>query len=416
MKKLIKEQKNSVLRLALGILLCIMITVNVFADENTPVSMDFKGADLRDVLRTLSQLAEVNLITHQSVQGEVTLSLKDVPFKEAIDLITLINDLEWKWVGNTLLIARPDDIEEKFAQKSMQTFRVQYAPLDKVKEVLENLLIDSKISLDLRTRSIMVMGGQTELSQAVEIISNLDVPIPQVTIDVKVEEISISALDQHGPLMGNYARLKFLVDSKGLVTDLSLELPSLIEALKKEGMAKTLANPGLTTLDGQVAKLLIGDKIPVEAEEEIDGKTKTVIKYMEAGIRLEFTPQVSNDGYITLLVKPQISSLGETLTKGYPLIRTREVETNVRIKDGETFVIGGLIREEERKSMEKVPILGDIPILNALFKHVDNSRQTTEVLIIITPRIIYPEAGVEVKESVLFIEETPTHSSSATER
>ncbi len=387
MKTRIKNKWYLVVLLAY-ILICLS-TNTVLADVNTPVTMDFKGADLRDVLRSLAQIAEVNLITHQSVQGEVTLTLTQVPFKDAIDLITLINDLEYRWVGNTLLIAAPEKIKENFSDLKMQSFKIQYAQLDETKQILETLVKDSTIIVDSRIRTLVVGAEKYQMAQIESIISSLDVQIPQLFLEIKVEEISTTDLDKIGVPQGSNAKIKFLLNSQGLVTDIGLQIPEIVEALEKEGMAKTLANPSLVTLDGETAKLLIGDKIPVEAEEVVDGQQKTVIKYIEAGIKLEFTPRISDDGYITLDVKPQVSSIGEYLTKGYPLIKSREIETKVRIRDGETFVIGGLIREEDRTSIEKVPFLSDIPILGALFSYDEQTKQSTEIVIFITPRIIY---------------------------
>lgn len=375
------------------VFLCLLVISikPVLADENTPVSMDFKGADLRDVFRTLAQIADVNVITHQSVLGEVTLTLTEIPFIEAIDLITMINDLEYRWVGKTLLVASPGKLEDNFKKQRMETFKIQYAQLDKLKEILENLIIDGTVLMDQRTKRLMVVADEEALAKASEVVNNVDVPIPQIFLDVRVEEISTSGLDQLGVPQGVNAKIKLITDAKGLITDVGLELPGVIDVLKQEGLSKTLANPGLITLDGESATLLIGDKVPVEALEEVDGQMKTVITYIDAGIQLDFTPRISDDRYITLKVKPQVNSLGEYLVKGYPLIRSREVETIVRIYDGETFVIGGLIRDEDRTSIEKVPFLGDIPILGALFRHDENTKRSTEVVIFITPKIIYPD-------------------------
>ncbi|MCK4259794.1 MAG: hypothetical protein KAX49_12495 [Halanaerobiales bacterium] len=384
------KSKNKLIYVITIVYILLLVTNSVLADLNTPVTMDFKGADLRDVLRSLAQIAEVNLITHQSVQGEVTLTLTEVPFKNVIELIILINDLEYRWVENTLLIAAPEKIQQKFSEIEMRLFKIQYAELDKTKEMLEKLMEGSTIAIDSRTRTLAIAAEKSQMTQIEKIISGVDIPIPQIFLEIKVEEISTSDLDKVGVPQGDNAKLKFLFDAKGLVTDIGFELPGIVEALEKEGLAKTLANPSLVVLDGKTAKLLIGDKIPVEAEEVVDGQRQTVIKYIEAGIKLEFTPRISDDGYITLNVKPQVSSIGEYLTKGYPLIKSREIETEVRIYNGETFVIGGLIRQEDRKSVEKVPLLGEIPILGALFSYEEHNLQSTEIVIFITPRIINP--------------------------
>lgn len=360
-----------------------------FADRNTPINLDFQGADLRDVFRILAQVAEVNLLTHQSVQGELTLTLKGVPFADAIRLITLINDLDYHWVGNTLLIAEPVKIAENFFTTNLAVFSIQYAELGKIKEIMESLLVESFIQVDERTRKLVVLGKNEDIQSAERLLSALDAPIPQVFLQVQIIELSSSGLIKFGSKQNSLLelQLKSLTDAP---IDVALTLPQFVEYLTEEGLAKTLANPGLVTVDGQTSKLLIGDKVPIKAEEEIDGESKTVIKYVDAGIKLEFTPRIASDNYITLQIKPQISSFGEYLTQGYPLIRSREFETVVRIHDGETFVLGGLIREEDRFSLEKVPFLGDIPLINALFKHDEKTRQTTEIVILITPQIIYP--------------------------
>lgn len=362
---------------------------SISAEISTPVNLDFKSADLRDVFRMLAEIAEVNLITDPMVEGEITLSLKDVPFSDAIELITLINDLDYQWIGNTLLIAEPEEIQKKFSM-SLATFSIQYAELDKIKVIMESLLSKALVAVDERTRTLVVNGAREDIQRAESMLMVLDAPTPQVFLQVQIIELSSSGLQKYGAKQKNLAELQLDAAGDRLAIDLALTLPQFLQYLTEAGLAKTLANPGLITVDGQTSKLLIGYKVPVEAQEEIDGQIKTVVRYVDAGIKLEFTPRITSDKMITLHIKPQISSFGESLTQGYPLIRSREFETVVRIHDGETFVLGGLIREEDRVSVEKVPFLSEIPLLNALFKYDERSQQSTEIVILITPQIIYP--------------------------
>lgn len=176
-----------------------------------------------------------------------------------------------------------------------------------------------------------------------------------------------------------------------MISGVEMTWPEFLDAMERKGSAETLANPHLMTLNGENAKLLIGQRIPVKME---NSEGETSIKYIEAGITLEFRPWITEDGLVELDIRPKVSSLGEELYEGFPAIKTREVETRLRLKDGETFAIGGLIQTDKSESISRVPVLSSIPILGELFKQRNQETNKTELMIFITPRIVeqnYPE-------------------------
>jgi len=154
------------------------------------------------------------------------------------------------------------------------------------------------------------------------------------------------------------------------------------------------------TLNGEKARLLIGDRIPVIVEDVQEDHVTRSIQYIDAGITLEFTPWITTDNRINLEINPKVSSIGESVGSSLPSINTREVETKIRLEDGETFAIGGLIQDDIIESVSRVPLLSEIPILGELFKRQKVDKIKTEVIIFITPHI--------VRESIDKSEETET--------
>jgi len=200
-------------------------------------------------------------------------------------------------------------------------------------------------------------------------------------IEAQILEVSFRELKELGVNPGDLSRIKIL-DKKEL--DIDIELAEMFKLLKENGSAKVLASPTLMTVEGEKAELLIGDKIPMK----IDKDDHEEIKYIEAGIKLQFLPLVTTNNEILLEVNPRVSSLGESISGSLPSINTREVSTNVRLKNRETFIIAGLIQEDIIKSKIKVPVLGDIPVLGNIFKSYEKSTRQNEVIIMLKPYII----------------------------
>ena len=169
---------------------------------------------------------------------------------------------------------------------------------------------------------------------------------------------------------------------------------AVIQALTTKGLAKILAEPNLTVKSGEKGEFLAGSKIPYQVLVSTGGSATTSIVFQDVGVKLNFAPEVLDNGIISLKIDPaEVSSLGGTLqANGYPIINTRNVKTVVEIREGESLILAGLLQENDIMSMSKVPLLGDIPILGALFRSTSKELEETELVFFITPKIVKPIA------------------------
>lgn len=175
---------------------------------------------------------------------------------------------------------------------------------------------------------------------------------------------------------------------------------AVIQALASKNLAKVLAEPNLLVKSGEKGELLAGSKIPYQVLVSAGGAATTSIVFQDVGVKLNFAPEVLDNGVISLKIDPaEVSSLGGTLqANGYPIINTRTVRTNIELKEGESLVLGGLLQENEIRNMSKIPLLGDIPILGALFRSTDKEITETELVFFITPKLMKPTVpGVKTK-------------------
>lgn len=255
---------------------------------------------------------------------------------------------------------------------------------------------------------------------AVRVINNITVNEPQqVLLQVKVAQVDRSSLKKLGIsffLKGNsaegYSNLVGAPDGMvrgtapaiGNLTSLDTfqagvsyfpaGIGAVLQALSSKGLAKVLAEPNLLVRSSQEGNFLAGTKIPLSVIESANGQSTTTIRYETVGIKLKFKPEVLENGMISLKINPaEVSSiLGYLPVNGYPIIDTRNVDTSVELRDGESLVLAGLLQEEEIKNMSKIPLLGDIPILGALFRSSSKDIREKELVFFITPRIVKPAA------------------------
>lgn len=184
------------------------------------------------------------------------------------------------------------------------------------------------------------------------------------------------------------------------VTHFGSGISTVLKALVTRNLAKVLAEPNLLVKSGQRGNFLAGSKIPYSIVTSTGGTATTSIVFVDVGVRLNFAPEVMENGTIHLKIDPaEVSSIQGTLAvNGYPIIDTREVRTDVELKDGESLILAGLLQEDTIKSMSKVPLLGDIPVLGALFRTTESEIKEKELVFFITPKIVKPEAeGVKVE-------------------
>lgn len=395
------------------------------------VTLDVVDGNVRDVLTSLADIGQISIIVDNGAESKngkadigagdkITVHLVNVPFDTALDIVTKAKGLAYQRLGNVIVVAPPDRLSQGFG--TTEVFKLQFAPAAEVAKSLALVVPEARLRIDSATNAVVVTGTDQELARVRETLAKLDQPYPQVMLEAQVTAIDKNALKNLGiewNWSGVPANVQHDVQSNTTNTvtgsgtsyyhgQTERELPGVIQfgrtpegypyefnfqakinALLAKGEAKLLARPRITTIDGQEAKILIGERIPVQTETtDSTGHTSTTTQYVDAGIKLTFTPRINEGGQITAKVHTEVSDA--TLVpdiKAYK-INTREAETNVRLKDGETMVIGGLIRTDETSTVTKVPLLGDLPLLGGLFRNSNKVKDETEVVIFLTPHIV----------------------------
>lgn len=408
--------------------LIIFIFSNICVASPSSFDINFVDEDLRTVLYTLATVAGVDIVVDDSVKGSISIKLKDVNFENALELVTHAKGLSYRKINNAIVI-EPADIG------STETLKINYARASDIKKSLEPILTDLKLKAqaDDSSNSLIVSGSLTGIDRIKTVLTKVDIPQQQVELEAKVVAInktntkdmgidwSWEATPQYPEVTNENETLTvptYSSDGKTVIGSTTITVPkktvtrdskkgiirfgrnpegypyefyyqAKINALISNGNAKMLAQPKVMTINGKEARILIGDRVPVPVEStDTAGKTTTKIDYIDAGIKLTYIPVINADGLITAKVHTEVSSpsLVDSI-KAYR-ITTREAETNVRMKDGETLVIGGLIGNDETQLNNKVPFLSELPILGTLFKSSHNSKNKTEVVIFLTARVV----------------------------
>ena len=396
--------KKSLRNTTLAALLAFSSTAGALAAPN--VTLNVHDGEVRDVLTAISALSDASIVTDESVRGRITIALDNVPFNTAIKLITSAKGLAYRVVDGVILVSTQENLN-KF-NGSVNVFKLNYAKAEDVKTALDSILDgDKKISIDPITNSILFSGSSTDEERVRSAIKAMDVATKQITLEAKI--IAINKEDSKN-LGINWNWDKIPQNSEdnnngggnnddeedfgGVVhfgASYEFRFNATLNALFANGKAKILATPRIITVPGKEASIFIGDHIPVLTEKIENGVTVNTTEYVDAGIKLTYTPLVSEDDMITSAVHTEVST--PTLVseiKNYK-ITSRTADTYVRMRNGETLIIGGLINEEEQKNIQKIPFLSNIPILGELFKNRSTTKNKTEVMMILTPHIT--EAG-----------------------
>lgn len=433
MKNLIKKYLI-LLTVILGIICSNIISVN--ANELEAVDVD-----IRNLLTSIALANNLNIIINDEVQGNVSVKLSNINAQDMIKIIAENNNYTYQFKDNVIYISKGDkDI-------NLYTMQINYLELDKIAQTINLMLtgnlpdkiddkdkktaINNKVMIDESENTISFYGTLKQYEQIKNFLQEQDKPQKQVSLEAKVTAIQKDAakdlgvswewskLPQSPEHEITYDTVKHTVinedGSKEEITDYlpvdevtrkwndDENIPGVIrfgkgvdgypyefyyaakiDALISDGKANILARPNITTIQGKEAVINIGSEVPVPTVSTTNSTTTTSIKYREAGIILKCTPRVNEDGIITVKVHTEVSSPMYVEDMKAYRFQKRSADTIVRLKDGQTMVIGGLIGSDEAKQMSKIPFLGDIPILGNLFKHIQKSKSDTEVMIFLT--------------------------------
>ena len=405
-----------------------------------PVTIDVTGGDVRAVLLAVARMANIPLIVDDGVAGAVTAHLTGEG-EEVLRLVAAARGIHIERHGSVFLALSADVRTEN---RRVHVYTVRYADpeelahaanlsltgegkraiVSKNNEERWNEGSDSdtqrRVLVDRATNTLLFYGTESEALSVHEIISALDVAPRQVSLEARVIAISKQAAKELGvdwswSALPQYPRVRRGDDgawevggrnagnegtsAPGIIrfgrgpegVPFEFYYSAAIRALITDGRAKMLARPNITTVQGHEALINIGAEVPVPRTTTSNTVTTTGIDYREAGIILRYTPRVTADGNIVARVHTEVSTpvFVEDL-KAYRF-QKRSADTTVRLKNGETMVIGGLINSDESRSLSKIPFLGDIPILGAFFRSVRTSKTETELMIFLTAHVLDEE-------------------------
>ena len=405
-------------RVASFLVLCIFsLAVTPALAESPRVTIRVNNAEVRDVLTTLAEVGDVSIILDDSILSDsakggsrITLQLTEVPVEEAIDMITRVKGLAYQKHGDIFIIGTQERINKGF--EAVRIVKIKYATAEDIKKNMMLIIPEQRLKVDEANNSLIYTGLASEAARIEQAIAAIDVKYRQVTLEAQVMAVNKGAAKSLG-LEWKWSKLPVVPDQTKTTstsdnttteeTTVSRDLPGVIRlgrvpgssfhyemqfqatlnAMINDGDAKILSRPKVTTLDGKQARILVGERIPVLIERTENGKTTTTIEYVDAGIKLSYTPRINDNGLITAVVRTEVST--PTLVpemKAYR-ITTREAETQVRMKAGETVVIAGLIGSDESKQFSKIPGLGDLPLIGSLFRNTNQTKNETEVIILL---------------------------------
>lgn len=417
------------------------------------ITLDFHDIEIRNLLRLIADVSKKNIVVADDVSGKVTVSLRNVPWDQALDLVLKSKGLGKEEAGNVIRIAKYEVIakeqqsraEAEKARQPLLPLKVRIIPINfarsqdleaRVKDVLTER---GTVSTDSRTNVLIVKDIQEAVTRAEGLVRNLDTETPQVLIESRIVEASSNfnraigvqwggnaAFTQAtgnptgvafpnnvqgaggiagGETSGTAAAPRYAVSLPAAVGDGSggalgfvfgsaggaFNLNLRLSALENSGVVKTVSAPKIATIDNKEATIGQGISIPFSQTSASGVNTS----FIEAKLELKVTPHVSADGTILLKIKATNNSPNPQLTgaNGQPSISKREAETEVLVKDGETTVIGGIYTRATSHRNAEVPFLGKIPILGFFFRNETNQDDHTELLIFITPRILNRQAA-----------------------
>ena len=409
------------------------------------VSLDFQDVEVRTILQILAKESGMNIVASDSVQGKMTISLKDVPWDQALDLVMQARNLDMRKQGNIINIAPREELLNKDkatlqAQNEIetlgplvsQTFQLKYKSVEEFRKVLNindtnnstnnNSILTSRGSalMDPATNTLIITDTPNIIQKFEKLVAQLDVPSQQVMVEARIVEAQDGFSRELGVrfgggyrsvngtnsttvgglasgALGSFGESRFGIPNVNLPVSSPTFALSLIrstasgalglelQAMQEENRGKIISSPRVLTQDRKEAVIESGKEVPYQ-EASSSGATTTSFK--KAVLGLTVTPQITPDGNVIMDVVVKKDSVDLTCSAYAPCINTKNLNTRAMVEDGGTLILGGIYEEDNSNLDRKVPLLGDIPVLGNLFKYQKRNQSRNELLIFITPRIM----------------------------
>ncbi len=399
------------------------------------IDLDFQNVEVRSVLQILAEVAEMNLVVSDNVGGNITLRLKNVPWDQALDLILNTNKLDKREMGNVLLIGTAEEIAERERVELESSKQVEeLAPLrtefiqvdfrkasDMVSRLNEAKLVSERgfLLADDETNVLMVRETEKRIEEIRSTLRRFDTEVAQVLIEARLVTANTTVSKDLGikwglgygdtDSSGNAISIGSSIAGvsspgavpSGLMVDLGANVTSPasvaiglasnsallqleLSALESDGRIEVISQPKVVTTNGKAALIESGREIPYQTVEDGDVK----VEFKDVVLSLEVTPRINPGDRIAMDLVIKKDSIGETLSNGDISIIKNLLETSVVVPDGQTIVLGGVFENETNNTVNKTPLLGDLPVLGALFRNKSESNLKSELLIFITPKLV----------------------------
>jgi type II secretory pathway component GspD/PulD (secretin) len=400
--------------LLIAVLLLVGMSPSVLAQEGASqlVTIHATETPLMDVLAILSDKSGLNIVASTGAESRViSIHIRQAPVEEALNLIVRAAGLGYERVGNSILVAEQDELLKETGF-STYVIDLHFADAFELVPLVEK--IADEVTADPGGNRLVIVATPGMIDQVRDVVLRLDVPPVQVMLETELIEVSTDDLLELGIDWAKLMKHSVIITEGRADASapgaLPTEMPYVprkvegdniyrqaqalefaIDMLEGTGKAKVLSRSKLATLNNRTAEIHIGDVIPYTVTGVTTGGLIDVdVEKERVGVSVMVTPRVSGDGFITAMVEPNVSSIVgfKGPNNEIPWTKERRARTQVRVADGQTFMIAGLLSEDESETVAKIPLLGDIPVLGHLFRHTRMDTKHSDLIIKITPTIM----------------------------
>jgi general secretion pathway protein D len=385
-------------------------------DVKMPASLNFPNAGSRDIFTAIARFGGVGIVFDPSFQNApITVDLRDATLESALDTVAGATHTFYRVTAPRTIVVAPDTPAKRrdYQEEVVRTFYLSNADLKETMDLLRIVLDARRISAVTATNALTIKDTPERVAAAARVLTAIDKARPEVIIDVELLEVDRTRLLEYGLQVaspGSPGINGSVTIDGGANQTLTLEslrnlspsdvllanLPGLYyRLLKTDTNTRTLANPQLRTADGSPAQARFGEQVPVPtttfapiATGGTPQQPITSYQYQNIGVNIDITPRTHHDDEVTLGLKVQVSSISGSGFGGLPTFGNREINTVIRLRDGETNMLAGLIRDDERRSLDGIPGLSDLPVVGRLFAHSQKQTEQTDIILTLTPHVI----------------------------
>ena len=380
-----------------------------------PETIAFRDASARDVFTAIARLSQVSIIFDPDFRNQnISIDLRNLTLKNALHSISTATKNFYRITGPATLTIIPDTPTKRneYEEEVIRTFYLSNADLTETIDLLRIVVDARRIAPLEATNALTIKDSPERVMAAAKIIDAIDKARPEIIIDVELLEVDRTRFQEYGINLGSTTASSEGIDGGGSINQEGLTLRSLrnltqsdifltnlpglfYRLLKTDSNTRTLANPQLRTSEGIAAQARFGERVPVPvttfspiATGGVAQQPITSFNYENIGVNIDITPRTHHDDEVSLDLKIEVSSISGSGFGGLPTFGNRAINTTIRLRDGETNMLAGLIRDDERTTVKGVPGLSDIPLIGKLFARSRRETQETDILLTLTPRII----------------------------